>query len=206
MVAIALVLAIGTGVYAGLGSMENWRKASNDASYAALHAHDLEISLTGGTQRAGGRRCGRSSRASRTAAGSRAVEERLVLPTQVEVVRPGEDPLRPRRQLVGSALGPEGPPVDGVYADCGRGLRAADEGRPVAVLERELRRLPRPARAGSRPVAGGRQLRYVGEGRSPEYFMVTSAGRRRLRRRRGQLRRRLHLAGDRAADRRRPRR
>jgi energy-coupling factor transporter ATP-binding protein EcfA2 len=36
VVAIALVLAIGTGVYAGLGSTAEWRRQSNDASFAAL--------------------------------------------------------------------------------------------------------------------------------------------------------------------------
>ena len=53
VVAIALVLAIGTGIYSGLGSLENWRKASNDASFAPLNAHDLKINLTEGS-RAGG--------------------------------------------------------------------------------------------------------------------------------------------------------
>ena len=45
--AIALVLAIGTGVYAGLGSTAEWRRQSNDASFAALAMHDLRVTLRG---------------------------------------------------------------------------------------------------------------------------------------------------------------
>ena len=48
VVAIALVIAIGTGVYAGLGSTAHWRRASNDASYSALRMHDLRITLPEG--------------------------------------------------------------------------------------------------------------------------------------------------------------
>ncbi len=49
VVAIALVLAIGTGVYAGLGSTAEWRRQSNDASFAALAMHDLRVTLSPGT-------------------------------------------------------------------------------------------------------------------------------------------------------------
>ena len=49
MLAIALVLAIGTGVYAGLGSTRQWRRQSNDASFAALEMHDLRVTLSPGT-------------------------------------------------------------------------------------------------------------------------------------------------------------
>ena len=49
VVAIAFVLAIGTGVYAGLGSTAEWRRQSNDASFAALAMHDLRVTLSPGT-------------------------------------------------------------------------------------------------------------------------------------------------------------
>ena len=49
VVVIALVLAIGTGVYAGLGSTAEWRRQSNDASFAALSMHDLRVTLSPGT-------------------------------------------------------------------------------------------------------------------------------------------------------------
>lgn len=175
VLAIGMVLAIGTGVYAGLGSMKDWRIASNDASYEALHAHDLEISLTEGTTTAAGS-LARLVDKVRGAARVEATEERLRLPTQVEVPRAGGEPLLMPAELVGSPLGAGGPAIDGVYASAGRALRTADEGRPVAVLERGFASYhDLPARGGLR-LSGGQRLRYVGVGGSPEYFMVTRPG------------------------------
>lgn len=175
VVAIGMVLAIGTGVYAGLGSMENWRIASNDASYEALHAHDLEISLTEGTSApvgALGRLIGDIPAAARIESSA----ERLRLPTQVELLRPGEEGLIAPAEVVGSPLGPEGPAIDGVYASAGRALRAGDEGRPVAVLERGFAAYhDLPSRA-ELLLPRDRRLRSVGVGGSPEYFMVTRPG------------------------------
>ena len=46
VITLALVVALATGVGAGLGSMEQWRTRSNDASFSLLHMHDLRLSLT----------------------------------------------------------------------------------------------------------------------------------------------------------------
>jgi putative ABC transport system permease protein len=40
---IALVIALGTGMYAALLSTSAWRTRSNDASCALLHTHDLAL-------------------------------------------------------------------------------------------------------------------------------------------------------------------
>ena len=37
----SLIVALGAGVYTGLGSMPQWRRANYDASYDALASHDL---------------------------------------------------------------------------------------------------------------------------------------------------------------------
>ncbi|NIR40899.1 MAG: ABC transporter permease, partial [Actinobacteria bacterium] len=49
VVAIGLVLGIGTGVFAGLGSTATWRRQSNDESFAATGIHDLRVALSPGT-------------------------------------------------------------------------------------------------------------------------------------------------------------
>lgn len=49
VVAIALVIAIGTGMFTGLGSLETWRTRSNDESFARLNAHDLKVTLAEGS-------------------------------------------------------------------------------------------------------------------------------------------------------------
>ena len=175
VLAIALVIAIGTGIYCGLGSMENWRVASNDASFTALRAHDLEISLTEGTFAKEGR-LRRVARSIRDDAALAAVQERLVLPTQVAVERPGAPSLLVSGQVVGSRLGPDGPPIDGVAADAGRGLEVRDSGRPVGVLEASFAEYHDLPATGSLRLAGGAPISYVGQGRSPEYFLVTRPG------------------------------
>ena len=175
MVAIALVLAIGTGIYSGLGSLENWRIASNDVSFAALHAHDLKISLPEGARAPAGKlkTVVESLPASNQVS---AVSERLIVPTQIEVARPGEEPLVTGGELVGSKLGPHGPPIDGVSAETGRGLSSGDSGKPIAVLEASFASFHDLPPTGTLQVAGGRTLRWVGQGRSPEYFLVTRPG------------------------------
>jgi putative ABC transport system permease protein len=175
VLAIALVIAIGTGIYSGLGSMENWRKASNDASFALLEAHDLEISLTEGTFAPEGeleRLVASIPDAGRVAA----ADERLIAPTQVSVQRPSELPLLVPGEVVGSRLVADGPAIDGVAIGRGRGLRAADADQPVAVLEEAFAEYHGLPAAGSLRLAGGERLRYVGAGRSPEYFLVTRPG------------------------------
>lgn len=47
-VAIAAILALGAGIYAGLGTTSIWRKASLEASLEALSAHDIRVELLGG--------------------------------------------------------------------------------------------------------------------------------------------------------------
>lgn len=175
VLAIGLVIAIGTGVNAGLGSMESWRIASNDASYAALRSHDVEVSLTKGTTAAPGT-LARLVRGIPGAGQVSGVEERLRIPTQVEVRRPGGEPLLVPAEVVGAPLGPRGPRIDGVYAESGRALRGADEGRPVAVLERSFAAYNDLPATGTLRLSGGRRLRYVGLGASPEFFLVTRPG------------------------------
>ena len=43
--AIALLIAVGTGVYASLASLLPWQTGSYDANFAALHTHDLRVAL-----------------------------------------------------------------------------------------------------------------------------------------------------------------
>jgi putative ABC transport system permease protein len=172
--AIALVIAIGTGLYTGLGSMEDWRTASNDASFAALRSHDLELSLSeGGFVPAG--RLARVIRGLPNQQRIEAVNERLVSPTQVDVAGPGGRLLVPGL-IVGSPLGSRGPPIDGVAASDGRGLRRTDTGRPVVVLDTSFAEANGLPATGQIKVSGSKTLSYVGLGRSPEYFLVTRPG------------------------------
>lgn len=174
VVAIASVIAIGTGMQTGLGSMETWRKESNDRSYELLHAHDLKVELA---ESSFGRQ-GRLLSILRGMPGAGAVtaaEERLVVPSPVEIGS-GRAARLSAGELVGIDLAAPGPRVDGVAAADGRALRRGDAGEDVAMLEAAYaKQHDLPAR-GSLKVAGGRRLAYVGTGRSPDYFLVTRKG------------------------------
>src|SRR5690242_13009028 len=83
VLSIAVLLALGVGWYAALGSMSAWRKQSADASFAALGMHDLRVSLAEGSYAPAGvlRRAlaGLPDRGAIIGA-----EERLVVPVQVD--------------------------------------------------------------------------------------------------------------------------
>ena len=49
VVAIAVVIALGTGTYAGLSASASWRRLSYDASYEKTNVHDLLVSLAENT-------------------------------------------------------------------------------------------------------------------------------------------------------------
>jgi putative ABC transport system permease protein len=174
VIAIATVIAIGTGMYAGLGSMENWRIASNDASFAALRGHDLEVELSEGGY--AGRNRLKAAVGDAVGADVARIQERLIVPTQLEVRHPGQGPVLASGLVVGSQLGPSGPRIDGVAPASGRGLRPTDAGRPVAVLDASFGGYHDLPAAGVLRLSGGQRLRYVGQGRSPEYFLVTRPG------------------------------
>ena len=83
VLSIALLLALGVGMYAAMSSMSVWRVNSADASFAALRMHDLRISLVAGSTAPEG---ALSAALDRSAARGdvAAAAERLVFPTQVD--------------------------------------------------------------------------------------------------------------------------
>ena len=84
VVAIGVVIAIGTGVYAGLSSTSTWRRLSNDASFAAGNMHALRATMAPGTFADQGELVG-LVRELPSADRVDAVTERLLIDTQMEV-------------------------------------------------------------------------------------------------------------------------
>jgi putative ABC transport system permease protein len=174
VVAIALVIAMGTGLYTSLGSMETWRKRSNDESFSLLDAHDLKVVLAEGSYaRAGSLRA--ALRSIPSAATIAAAEERLVAPSLLDASHDGRSVLT-SGQVVGVDLRDGPPQVDGISAEEGRSLGRRDRRRAVAVVEAGFAGEHNLPATGRLRVAGGHELRYVGHGRSPEYFLVTRPG------------------------------
>ena len=170
--AIALIIAIGTGVYSALGSTATWRRASNDASFSSLGMYDLRVKSAEGVDAPAG---------SMTAALGRLpagliddAEERLVAPTQLDASTEDRTVLVPGR-IVGVDVREGGPHINAVWVDPDHGseLRAGDAGAATVVLERKFAAHYDLPPAGTLRL-GGSTARYVGQGMSPEYFFVVT--------------------------------
>ena len=168
VIVIALVLAIGTGVYAGLGSTGEWRRQSNDASFAALDMHDLRLTLSPGTFIEQGELLGTVASIDDAESVS-AAAERLVVDSQVDTGSLGvaESVLVPAR-LVGMTFG-AAQPVDDVWIRDGTAPAAGPAGRG-AVLEAKFADQYDLPPEGTILVTGGREVTYTGLGVAPEDF------------------------------------
>jgi putative ABC transport system permease protein len=167
----AVIIAIGTGTYAGLGGTTPWRLASQDASYDALRYHDLRIVLPDGTDVAQGR-LRAATRSIAAADQVAAVTERLSVPIQVDAstaARGGEAVLVPG-ELVGA---PADAAVDALYLDRGRLPTPGDEEVVLETKFVDQRHLPS---TGTISISGGRRLQYTGTGVTPEVFSVIGNG------------------------------
>jgi hypothetical protein len=171
--ATALVLAVGTGLAAGLSSAKPWRLKSADASFAALRAHDLRVTLSDGARA----KEGELVRVARSALGAEVAgaQERLSLSTQVDASRPGHTVLVPGR-IVGVDVAAGRRLIDGLWVERGRGLGAADSGRDVGLLEASFAEYHELPAAMTVTLPGDRRLRVVGQARSPEWFIVAQPG------------------------------
>lgn len=165
----ALVIALGTGAYAGLSSVSRWRMISNDASFELTAFHDIRIRLSAGSfVDEGVLRAALDAAAEPEVAG---VVERLVVPTQVEVDGP-EGPILVPGRIVGAPAGDV--PVDRLFIERGRALDARDAGAPTVLLERNFGKHYGLPAEGNVTLPGGSTLQYVGQAVSPEYILVVT--------------------------------
>ena len=167
--AIAIVIAVGTGLFSGLRSMNVWRGLSNEASYEVANTFDLRVALSAGSLVERGALLDALSEID---SGAVAVaEERLILPTQVSVETAKETILVPGR-IVGVDLTDGGPHVNSLYAQLGRNLTEADVGSSAVTLEHNFAKFYDLPAEGSALLAGAVPVNYVGQSLSPEYFFV----------------------------------
>lgn len=170
VIAIALVIGIGTGAYAGMTSMTTWRRNSNNASVDLLNMYDVRFELAGDSQIATGELLSAVSGIEHSDWVTGA-EERLVRPTQVDASSGSETILVPGL-LVGRDISAGDPTINGWYIESGSPLTAADSGEDVVLLEYSFLMHNDLPDAGSIVASGGETLRYVGGATTPEFFMV----------------------------------
>lgn len=166
--ALALVIALGTGVYAGLGGTSAWRILSNDLSYGSLRMHDLRVQLPEGGFAREGTLLAAVDGLDDASSVDVAVE-RLVAPTLVDASTATDELLVPG-EVVGMPTGQA--PVDSLYVKQGRGLQASDEQRGVAVLEAKFAEENGLPAEGRLRLSAETPVDYVGTGYTPEYFQV----------------------------------
>jgi putative ABC transport system permease protein len=163
--AIALIIALGTGIYAGLGGQETWRLTSLERSNEILQFHDLRVGLTTGSF------VDTDAVVASVAEvdGIARVEPRLVLDTLVDASTADQTILVAGR-IVGVDPAQGGPLVDRIYYDQGRALTEADG--DVAVLETKFTRYYGLEPGAKLALIGGTELDVVGIGLSPEYYQI----------------------------------
>ena len=168
VVSIAVLIGLGTGMYASMSSMSRWRVASADASYAALRMHDLRVTLAEASYAPAGS-LRRALEQVPATVHVRAAEERLVVPTQVDASVRGRSIIVPGR-IVGAPLDAA---VDRVAVPEGR---SPDRDPGAVLIERNFAaHYDLPAR-GTVRLAGGAVVAYHGHAQAPEYFIVTAPG------------------------------
>jgi putative ABC transport system permease protein len=172
--AIALVIAIGTGLYSALSGTATWRYESNNASFAATGMYDLRVRSTEGLDTGQGTMLAVLDSLPDPAVVAHA-EERLVFDTQVDASTADRSILVPGR-IVGLDVSAGGPLLTSVAVpdDSGRTLEQADDSRPVAVLERNFADYYDLPPGSTVRLGGGTTLDIVGVGMSPEYFFITT--------------------------------
>lgn len=167
-----MTIAIGTGAYAGLSGLSDWRRLSNDASFAKLNMHDLRVTLsTGSSVRSDALTAAIHSIPSHAALAG--VEERLIAPTQVDASTTNRTIVTPGR-LIGIPVSGSGTTIDTLHPKNGRALSAQDDGQAVAALEYNYAHTSALVPEQPITIAGGHRVQVVGQVMSPEYFIVTS--------------------------------
>jgi putative ABC transport system permease protein len=166
----ALVIAIGTGVWAGLGSTGAWRVRSYTESFERLSMHDLRVMLQPGSFAPRGA-LARALGAMEHPSWVDAAEERLVVSTQVDAST-GDTAVLVRGRLVGVDVSGGGPHIDTFQTTAGRALAPTDAGSAIALLEGHFADRHGLPSAGRVTLAGGLTVDYVGAALAPEYLVV----------------------------------
>ncbi len=165
--ALAMVIALAVGTWAGLGGTDQWRRESNDQSFATLNMHDIRVELTPGSFAPEGDLAAVLSSIEHSE-WIVASEERLLLPTQVDATTDSEAILAPGEIL---GVGNNGEPkIDAIEIRSGSAMSQ----EPGVLLDVHFATQNDLPPTGQIRLSGDVTLPYVGHGLSPEYFVVVS--------------------------------
>jgi len=168
VVAIAMIIALGTGAYCGLGSNTPWRLKSLDESYAMLNMYDLKMAPTPG----GYLDADDLGQVVDAIEGVQDSEMRLILPTFVDASTQDQT-VAVSGRVIGVEVSAGGPTINGIHVTAGRALETSDSGEPVCIVEQNFADYY-DLEPGGREISirGGHSIEPVGIGMAPEYFVV----------------------------------
>ena len=167
VVAIALIIALGTGVFAGLGGQKSWRIKSLDKSYAMLNVYDLRMQLADGSYIDQAK----VMDALNPVEGIQTMEPRLIASTLLDASHDDQNVLVEGR-MVGVDVANGGPHVNSLYIYDGRGLTPDDSGKNVVVAETQFAKHYDLNPGDPMRISGDVSLDFIGTAQSPEYFTV----------------------------------
>jgi len=170
VVAIAVIIALGTGVYAGLRSVNGWQRRSYDASYALLNMYDLRVRLTEGSYV--------NANELRAALDElphadwiTAAEPRLIVPTLVEA-NDRQTPILVPGRIIGVDITGGGPTINRLHLMSGEPFSAQPDPASTAIVEYNFAAYYDLPAQGTIRLSGGHELRRIGAALMPEYFLV----------------------------------
>ncbi|MCC5950822.1 MAG: ABC transporter permease [Acidimicrobiia bacterium] len=167
VLAIALVIGIGSGFYSGLSSTSAWRIDTYDAAYDELAMWDLRVTLAEGSSAS----TDELLAAATTTAGVASVEARLEVPTQVDLSTDDQTILVPGL-VIGVDVADGGPSISRLHPTEGRSLEDTDDGAAVVLLDDHVADHYDLGETGSLTVGDGTTLDWVGRGLALEHLMI----------------------------------
>lgn len=170
VVAIALVIALGTGTFASLSATTTWRTISADNAYETTNMFDLRVQLPEASFISEGDLSGpaRELLAEGTITG---YQERLIIPTQVRAQGEAEEILV-RGRIIGYGDSGDGEWIAAPYLMAGSELTL--DGRPEILIEHNFANHYKLPDSGEVVVGGTTEVSYTGQAIAPEFFFVVT--------------------------------
>ncbi len=173
VIALSLVIGLGTGAYVGLSSTTPWRQYAFDQSNEQLYMFDLKMELAFGSW-INQSVLSSSLKQLPHAQWIEAIEYRVVFPVSVNASTENQSILVNGRVIgVNVTSGSNNLEVNGIKVIDGRDILATEVNDSVCIVEYNFAQYyDTPTDNYNIEISGGFTLSCIGSGLSPEYFMV----------------------------------
>ncbi len=173
VIAISLIIGLGTGAYVGLSSTTPWRQYAFDQSNEKLHMFDLKMELALGSW-VNQTKLKTVLNELPHADWINAMEFRVIFPTSINASTENQTILVNSRLIgINVSSGSKNLAVNGIEIVDGRDIKASEANESVCIVEYNFAEYYdlKPDNQ-TMYLPGGVQLSFIGTGMSPEYFMV----------------------------------